>query len=140
MVAHQVPLSMEFSLQEHWSGLPFPMPGDLPELGIKPMSLVPPAFGGRFFTTVPPRKHSGHLSYLKLRTEGGANSSRVKQGLLRKTWRWRFFETSVFTYKVSIFVTNNWEKTKPKQSLKGESFFYKRICNCTLPRLLMYSM
>ena len=31
-------LSMEFSRQEHWSGLPFPSPGDLPELGIKPGS------------------------------------------------------------------------------------------------------
>ena len=71
MVAHQVPLSMEFSLQEHWSGLPFPMPGDLPELGIKPMSLVPPAFGGRFFTTVPPRKHSGHLATLNLEGREG---------------------------------------------------------------------
>ena len=29
-VAHQVPLSMEFSRQENWSGLPFPPPGDLP--------------------------------------------------------------------------------------------------------------
>ena len=30
-VAHQVPLSLEFSRQEYWSGLPFPPPGDLPE-------------------------------------------------------------------------------------------------------------
>ena len=34
------PLSMEFSRQEHWSGLPFPSPGDLPYLGIKPGSLA----------------------------------------------------------------------------------------------------
>ena len=34
---------MEFSRQEYWSGLPFPSPGDLPDAGIKPMSLVPPA-------------------------------------------------------------------------------------------------
>ena len=37
-VAHQVPLSMGFSRQEYWSGLPFPSPGDLPNPGIKPMS------------------------------------------------------------------------------------------------------
>ena len=37
-VAHQVPLSMGFSGQEHWSELPFPSPGDLPDPGIKPMS------------------------------------------------------------------------------------------------------
>ena len=37
-VAHQVPQSMEFSRQDHWSGLPCPSPGDLPHLGIKPPS------------------------------------------------------------------------------------------------------
>ena len=37
-VAHQVPLSMRFSRQEYWSGLPFPSPGDLPNSGIKPTS------------------------------------------------------------------------------------------------------
>ena len=37
-VAHQAPPSMEFSRQEYWSGLPFPSPGDLPDLGIKPGS------------------------------------------------------------------------------------------------------
>ena len=37
-VAHQAPLSMEFSRQEYWSGLPFPSPGDLPNLEIKPRS------------------------------------------------------------------------------------------------------
>ena len=35
-VAHQAPLSMEFSKQEYWSGLPFPFPEDLPDLGIEP--------------------------------------------------------------------------------------------------------
>jgi len=38
MEAHQAPLSMEFSRQEYWSGLPFPSPGDLPDPGIKPGS------------------------------------------------------------------------------------------------------
>ena len=37
-VDHQVPLSMGFPLQEYWSGLPFPPPGDLPYPGIEPMS------------------------------------------------------------------------------------------------------
>ena len=37
-VAHQAPLSMEFSRKEYWSGLPFPSPGDLPDLGIEPRS------------------------------------------------------------------------------------------------------
>ena len=37
-LAHQAPLSMEFSRQEYWSGLPFPSPEDLPDPGIKPWS------------------------------------------------------------------------------------------------------
>ena len=36
--AHQAPLSMEFSRQEYWSGLPFSTPGDLPDPGIEPVS------------------------------------------------------------------------------------------------------
>ena len=36
--------------QEHWSGLPIPPPGDLPELGIEPASLASPALAGRFIT------------------------------------------------------------------------------------------
>ena len=38
IIAHQTPLSMEFSTQEYWSGLPLPSPGDLPNPGIKPRS------------------------------------------------------------------------------------------------------
>ena len=41
--AHQTPLSMGFSRQEYWSGLPFPPPGDLPKPGIEPTSAVSPA-------------------------------------------------------------------------------------------------
>ena len=37
-VAHQAPLSVEFSRQEYWSGLPFASPGDLPDPGIEPGS------------------------------------------------------------------------------------------------------
>ena len=50
-VAHQAHLSMELSRQEHWSGLPFPSPGDLSHPGIKPASLASPALAGRFFTS-----------------------------------------------------------------------------------------
>ena len=54
MVAPQVPLSMEFSRQEYWNGLPFLTPGDLCNPGIKPAFLASPALEGRLFTTVPP--------------------------------------------------------------------------------------
>ena len=49
--AHQAPLPMGFSRQEHWNGLPFPPPGDFHDPGIKPMSLKSPVLAGRFFTT-----------------------------------------------------------------------------------------
>ena len=50
-VAHQAPLSMGFLRRKYWSGLPCPSPGDLPDLGIKPVSS---ALAGGFFTTEPP--------------------------------------------------------------------------------------
>ena len=50
-VARQAPLSLRFSGQEHWSGWPFPPPGDLPHPGTELTSLMSPALGGRFFTT-----------------------------------------------------------------------------------------
>ena len=55
-VAHQAPLSLGFSRQEYWSGLPFPPPGDLPDPGIEAKSPMSPALTGGFFTTEPPGK------------------------------------------------------------------------------------
>ena len=52
-VACQAPLSMGFTMQEYWSGLPFPSLRHLPDLGIKPTSL---ALANRFYTTEPPVK------------------------------------------------------------------------------------
>ena len=49
-VAHQAPLSMGVPRQEYWSGLPFPSPESLPDLGTEPRS---PAVAGRFFITIP---------------------------------------------------------------------------------------
>ena len=49
--ARQPPLSMEFSRQEYWCRLPFPTPGDLPNPGIKLMSLVSLALAYEFFTS-----------------------------------------------------------------------------------------
>ena len=50
-VVHQVPLSMGFSGQEYWSGVPFPTPGDHPNPGIESMSLTFSALAGGFFAT-----------------------------------------------------------------------------------------
>ena len=48
-VAHQAPLTMGFSRQEYWSGLPCPLPGHLPDPGIEPTSLTSSALAGTFF-------------------------------------------------------------------------------------------
>ena len=53
-IVHQAPLSMEFPRQEYWSALSFPTPGDLPDLGIKPVSPASPGLAGIFFTSVRP--------------------------------------------------------------------------------------
>ena len=50
-VSHQASLSMGFSRQEYWSGLPCPPPGDLPHPQAEPGSLMSPALAGGFFTT-----------------------------------------------------------------------------------------
>ena len=55
-VAHQAPLSMGFSKQEYWSGLPFPPPGDLPKPGIKPTSLSLLHWQACSLPLVPPEK------------------------------------------------------------------------------------
>ena len=55
-VAHQAPLSLRFSRQEYWSGLPYPSPGDLPNPGIKPTSPTIPALAGGSIPLAPPRK------------------------------------------------------------------------------------
>ena len=57
--AYQAPLSMEFSRQKYWSGLPFPSPGDLPNPGIEPRS---PALQANSLPSEPP----GKLQYLHL--------------------------------------------------------------------------
>ena len=52
-IACQAPLSMGFSSQEYWSGLPFPTPEHLPDPGIKPVSFALPVLAGEFFSNAP---------------------------------------------------------------------------------------
>ena len=55
-VDHQALLSMGFSRQKYWSRLPFPIPGDLTDPGIKLVSPASPILAGSFFTAEPPGK------------------------------------------------------------------------------------
>ena len=74
----RLPLSMGFSRQEYWSGLPCPPPGDLPGPGIEPTSLTSPALAGRFFITstiweAPVRAlamHNCEMEYILLHPSG----------------------------------------------------------------------
>ena len=59
---HQAPLSMEFSRQEHWSGLTCPSPGDLPDPGIEP---APPALLVDSLLSEPPGKPNSQPSKFK---------------------------------------------------------------------------
>jgi len=68
MAACQAPLSMGFPRQEHWSGVPFPSPGDLPDPGIEPIA---PVLAGRFFTTEPLGKPKRNSYRESLRWGGG---------------------------------------------------------------------
>ena len=49
--AHPAPLSMEFSREEYWNGLPLPTPGNLPDPGMELTCRASPALAGGFFTT-----------------------------------------------------------------------------------------
>ena len=86
IIAHQVPLSMGFSRQEYWSGLPRRPPGDLPhDPGIEPSSLVSLASAGRFFTT----RATWDVTVLSVLTRNSMKCHEVifmrfREGFLRK--------------------------------------------------------
>jgi len=65
---------MGFSRQEYWSGLPCPLPGDLPNPGVEPASLISPALAGRFFITSATWEAQQH--YLQKSKYGGNLSER----------------------------------------------------------------
>ena len=60
-VAPQAPLSMGFSRQEYWRGLPCPPPGDLPDPGTEPMALISPALAGGSLPLAPPGNPQPHF-------------------------------------------------------------------------------
>ena len=73
-VACQALLSMEFSRQEHWSRLPCPPLGDLPDPGSESASLMSVALAGRFFIPVPPGKPIKECRQHQINSEKGENT------------------------------------------------------------------
>ena len=126
--ALQAPLSMGFSRQEHWSGLPHPPPGDLSNSGIKPLSLMSPALAERFFITSTMSNFTFTFHFHALEKEMATHS-----GVLA----WRIpgtVEPGGLPSMASHRVRNNWSvlaaaearvstvkvKLQPHQELKGE--------------------
>ena len=74
IVVHQIPLSMKFSRQEYWNGLPFPTSRDLPDPRMEPTSLASPELAGRFFSTAPPGKpYDKDINMLRTKLNAGWN-------------------------------------------------------------------
>ena len=90
---------MGFSRPEYWSGLPFPLPGDLPDAGIKPGSLMSPALAGRL------PKHFVCNMVNMIQTEESGFNLKV---LFVVAWSTRFVGHSMWKY-------SNWEKMYKKR-------------------------
>ena len=89
-VAHQAPLTTEFSRKEYWSGLPFPSPGDLFDLGIEPGS---PALQAESLPSEPPRSTCMvcRMSFVfQVVTSAGAKTQRWETGWRGLWQRWGY--------------------------------------------------
>ena len=105
--ARQAPLSMAFSRQEYWSGLPFPSPVDLLDPEIKSIF---PAFAGGFFTIEPPGKPklSGYKSLIyKTLSRKHCFHFHCRKTSLRKNDEWYLFALSfpLCSPNIGIYMT-----------------------------------
>ena len=96
----QTLLSMEFSRQGYWSGLLFPIPGDLPDPEIEPMSLGPPALTGVFFTTSttwePPSINIHHCKSINENSGVWASFPNPTKGACGREWENQVMRTTVW--------------------------------------------
>ena len=103
-IAHQAPLSMRFSRQEYWSGLPFPSPRHLLDPGIKPAS---PALSGRFFTAEP----RGKLIKTRIRAEKEIKGIQIGKEELK---------LSLFADDMILYIENPKDSTRKLLELINE--------------------
>ena len=149
--ACQAPLSMEFSKQACWSGLPFPPLGDLPDPGIEPPSLASTTLAGGFLTTMPPGKlhiypqlFTNKISYFFMTwilARGNTRSSiytkeKMVSGLERKyandciskgCFKICQYHNQVVKKKGVIQPFNNWMPSWPLNSTIDLFFFKKTL-------------
>ena len=121
-VGHQAFLSVRFSRQEYWSGLPCPSPGDLPNTGIEPLSLTSPALAGKFFTTSatweashPPLytlKHTCTLIWIYLKW----NSSLLRNQKIKKKFFFYKVQTHFTPVQISVGL---WSSSQHHQRTRG---------------------
>ena len=103
---------MRFSRQEYWSGLPFPTPGDLPDSGVKPKSLMSSALVGRFFTASATWDSlKRNYSDWRRGLEVGWPSSQFPSIFLHLVWNYR----SCYWTRVQLLIT--WKSTLERQVL-----------------------
>ena len=95
--AHQAPLSMGFSRQEYWSGLPCPRPGDFSHPEIEPASPANLALAGWFFTTSTNWEYTYTLWYQESILKLG-----VKQIGNTQTWHMLMFSIMCILYNFNI--------------------------------------
>ena len=121
---------MGFSRQEYWSGLPCPPPGDLPDLGIEPLSLMSPALAGRFFTASTPGKPLTFYSLYPQERILKALKYMVSESLhIHLSWEW--FHPSLSTQ--SSMTTLFWGIRIDVPLLPIHSFTHSFIHSLSMP-------
>ena len=114
-IAYQAPLSMGFSRQEHWSGLPCPPPEDLPNPVIKPLSPISPASAGGFFTAEPAGKPRSAQARRFLLPAGFGHSHvclpDLRPGTRMCSWHLTHSTCSVKVLKIVIYLPDPSQRT-----------------------------
>ena len=100
-VTHQFLLSMAFSRQGYWNGLPFPLPGDLPDL--RDQTCIS-CTGSEFFTTEPPRKPQEYQPLASNKHPYKERESLNIRKLLSSWQQMQLFQNSIFCLKAH-FIT-----------------------------------
>ena len=110
IVANQAPLPMEFSRQEYLSGLLFPSPGDLPNSGIKPSSLVSPTLAGGFvffffFLTTSATYEAHCSSHISSAQKRWSEQLRKVLAWPNQMWFWSLFYQWLLVVRCLVFHT-----------------------------------
>ena len=108
-IAHWAPVSMRFSRQEYWSGLPCPPPGDLPNSGIKPTCLTSVALIGGFFTTS--ASWEAHVIYCHA-SKASFSTDFTLSPSIEEEWSSKldFFSKSLFNVSPSLAISTSLAK------------------------------